>query len=52
MDMMWEAVVHTAELFLCKERGKIEWEEAAGGDFCAVQPTLMQPCQNFRAMCC
>ena len=41
-----------SRVFLCKGRGKIEWKEAAGGDFCAVQPNLMQPCQNFRAMCC
>jgi len=52
MDMMWEAVVHTAVFDLCKGRSKIEGEQAAGGDFCAVQPNLMRPCQNFWAMCC
>ena len=52
---LWSgAVVHTAEFFLCKERCKIEGEQAAGGDFWAVQPNLMWPWphQNFQAVNC
>ena len=33
VGMKWGAVVHTAEFFLCKERCKIEGEQAAGGIF-------------------